>query len=76
MGKGENGPRRCSEDLEGREMGKFSEWPFISKMLNNTYKQSLMWPCVILCDQAKDLQLNTVLENEISERGQEDNLKD
>lgn len=50
-------------------MGKFSEWHFISKMLNNM--QVLSKCGLVLCDQDKDLRLNALLENEISEGGKE-----
>lgn len=56
--------------LEAKEhMRKFSEWHFISKMLNNM--QVLSKRGLVLCDQDKDLRLNALLENEISEGGKE-----
>lgn len=43
------------------QMGKFSELHFISKMLNNM--QGVSRCGLVLCDQAKDLPCNTLLEN-------------
>ena len=49
-------------------MGKFSEWHFISEKLNNI--QVVPRCGLVLCDQVKALQLNTLLENKRSQEGQ------
>ena len=55
-------------------MGKFSEWRFISKMLNNMQVVSRCG--LVRCDQV--LQFNTLLENQRSQKEakKEGNLKD
>lgn len=57
-------------------MRKSSEWHLISKMLSN---MQVVCRCgLVLCDEVKDLQLNTLLKNKRSQKEakKEGGLKD